>query len=45
MEYPPIGRALITFRPRGVQSLCERFSGRRILILAKPQKIIGPDLP
>src|SRR6267142_2378432 len=45
VEYAPIGRALVTFRPRGVQSLRERLACGRILILAQPQEIIGTDFP
>jgi len=45
VEYPPIGCAPVTFRPRGVQSLCERLTRGGILILAQPQEIIGSDFP
>ena len=40
VEYAPIGRALVPFRPCGVQSLRERLACGGILILAQPQEII-----
>src|SRR4051794_13186047 len=45
VEYAPIGRALVTFGPRGVQSLRERLTCGGILILAQPQEIIGSNFP
>src|SRR5207248_9978751 len=45
VEYPSIGRAPVTFRPCGVQSLRERLTRGGILILAQPQEIIGSDFP
>ena len=44
-ENAPSGRALVTFRPRGIESLCERLTRGGILILAQPQEIIGSDFP
>lgn len=45
VEYPPVGRALVTFRPCGVQPLRESLTCGGVLILAQPQEIIGPDFP
>ena len=42
-EYPAIGRVLAAFRPRHVQPLRQHLAGRRMLILAQPEKIIRPD--
>lgn len=43
-EYPAIGRSLPAFGPRAVQSLRQRLSGCGVLVLAKPQKVIGAHL-
>ena len=45
VEYPPIGRALVTFPPCGVQSLCERLTCGGILILTQTQEFIDADFP
>ena len=42
-EYPPIGRVLAALRPRRVQPLRQRLTGRWMLILAQPQKVVGAD--
>lgn len=44
VESAPIGRTLATFCPRCVQPLCRNLARCRMLILAKPQKVVGTHL-
>ena len=43
IEYPPIGRAPVARSPRGVQPLRQLLAADGMLILAEPQKFVGPN--